>query len=164
MKYSPPFACVYRSSRELWTILLGRSALREPVSSCPGEQVWPSLIGLQGQIRHLYISLNISENSFCWSSFFLSMIFVPKSLLLVCSSTACLQLLHELSGRVYGKGGSFSGVGTSVVAWGALGCSCVVQLLSYFEGWSLCFQEFAQRLGIQMFPNLVHCLPFSHPP
>uniref|UniRef100_A0A8C3JVI7 Nucleoporin NUP188 n=1 Tax=Calidris pygmaea TaxID=425635 RepID=A0A8C3JVI7_9CHAR len=29
-KYSSPFPFVYRSSRELWTILLGRSALREP--------------------------------------------------------------------------------------------------------------------------------------
>uniref|UniRef100_A0A8D2MF76 Nucleoporin NUP188 n=1 Tax=Zonotrichia albicollis TaxID=44394 RepID=A0A8D2MF76_ZONAL len=29
-KSSPPFPCVCRSSRELWTILLGRSALREP--------------------------------------------------------------------------------------------------------------------------------------
>uniref|UniRef100_A0A8D2MFY4 Nucleoporin NUP188 n=1 Tax=Zonotrichia albicollis TaxID=44394 RepID=A0A8D2MFY4_ZONAL len=30
LKSSPPFPCVCRSSRELWTILLGRSALREP--------------------------------------------------------------------------------------------------------------------------------------
>lgn len=88
LKYCSPFPCVYRSSRELWTILLGRSALREPVSPCLAEQVCPSLSGLHGQIHRLYMSLNISESVFC--CFSLGAIFVPLSPLLVHSSTPYL--------------------------------------------------------------------------
>lgn len=95
-KWSPHFPFIYRSSRELWTILLGRSALREPVSPYLDEPVSLSLNGLRGQIHPLYICLNTSFVAFSFSLvwfllLFLHYLFVLPFFAYSCFISFCLE-------------------------------------------------------------------------